>query len=126
MKRWMYKLIAFVSLGMAILGIILPGLPATEFIVLAAWAAAKGSPTVHRWIMSWPYFRNVVENWQNGKVISRRNKIHSALSMTVCFIILLVTGVPYTIVVFAVVGMGIGSYFIWKRPETQPRLPELK
>ncbi|MCE0495905.1 YbaN family protein [Vibrio salinus] len=117
MKRWIYKLIAVISLGMAVLGIILPGLPATEFILLAAWAAAKGSPRIHSWIMSWSYCREIVENWQNGKVVSRKNKIHSALSMTACFVILLIAGVPQTFVIIALLGMLVGSYFIWIRPE---------
>ncbi|MEI8631578.1 YbaN family protein [Vibrio sp. PP-XX7] len=104
MKRWMYKLIALVSLGMAVLGILLPGLPATEFIVLAAWAAAKGSPRIYAWIMSWSYCRNIIENWQNGKVISRKNKIHSAISMFACLVILLVADVSAMVVMLAVGG----------------------
>ncbi|MDW6003273.1 YbaN family protein [Vibrio mangrovi] len=117
---WVYKLIAVVSLILAIIGVILPGLPTTEFVILCAWASAKGSPTIYRFIMSKAFFRNMVENWQNGKVISRKNKILSSLSMLVCLLILLLHKVAWIWVVVSTIGMLIGSYFIWGRPERLP------
>lgn len=120
LSMWLYKLLALASLAMAVLGILLPGLPATEFVILAAWAAAKGSPTIHQWIMSVPYFRRIIDNWQHGGVISRRNKVHSALSMLACFTLLVVMEVAYLWLAVAALGMGIGAFFIWRRPETRP------
>ncbi|WP_161154191.1 YbaN family protein [Vibrio eleionomae] len=117
LKRWIYKIIAVLSLGMAVLGILLPGLPATEFIMLAAWAAAKGSPTIHHWIMSVPYFKNIIDNWRNGGMISRANKIQSAISMLCCLGVLIIMHVPVKLILLAAVGMSIGAFFIWRRPE---------
>lgn len=117
---WLYKLLAMASLAMAVVGILLPGLPATEFVILAAWAAAKGSPTIHHWIMSVPYFRRMIDNWQNGRVISRRNKIHSALSMAGCLTVLVAMEVAGIWLLVALGGMSIGAFFIWRRPESRP------
>ena len=44
LRRVAYLLLAYASLGLAILGVFLPGLPSTEFVLLAAWAAARSSP----------------------------------------------------------------------------------
>ncbi len=120
MHLWVYKLIAIVSLILAIIGAVLPGLPTTEFVILCAWASAKGSPTIHRFLMSKPFFRNMIENWQNGKVISRKNKILSAVSMSVCLLILLLHKVAWIWVAVSTIGMLIGSYYIWRRPEKVP------
>ncbi|MDW6092171.1 YbaN family protein [Vibrio rhizosphaerae] len=122
---WVYKLIAVISLILAIIGAILPGLPTTEFVILCAWASAKGSPTIHRFLMSKPFFRNMIENWQNGKVISRKNKILSALSMSVCLLILLLHKVAFVWVAVSTMGMLIGSFYIWRRPEKVPEAPDL-
>ncbi|WPC74066.1 YbaN family protein [Vibrio porteresiae] len=120
MKLWVYKCIAVLSLLLAFAGVLLPGLPATEFVILSAWAAAKGSPTIYRFIMSRPYFRDMIENWQNGRVISRKNKIISAISMSICFLILWVHHVALWVMIVATAGMLIATVIIWRRPEIRP------
>ena len=120
MKLWMYKCIAVLSLMMAFAGVLLPGLPATEFVILSAWAAAKGSPTIYRFIMSRPYFRDMIENWQNGRVITRKNKVISTISISVCFLILWVHQVALWVLVVATFGMLIALVIIWRRPEVRP------
>lgn len=120
MKLWMYKCIAVLSLMMAFAGVLLPGLPATEFVILSAWAAAKGSPTIYRFIMSRPYFRDMIENWQNGRVITRKNKVISTISISVCFLILWVHHVALWVLVVATFGMLIALVIIWRRPEVRP------
>lgn len=120
MKLWMYKCIAVLSLMMAFAGVLLPGLPATEFVILSAWAAAKGSPTIYRFIMSRPYFREMIENWQNGRVITRKNKVISTISISVCFLILWVHHVAFWVLFVATAGMLIALVIIWRRPEVPP------
>ena len=132
MRLWMYKIIAVVSLLLAFAGVLLPGLPATEFVILSAWASAKGSPTIYRFLMSKPFFRDMIFNWQNGKIISRRNKWLSTLSISVCFGILMIHNTPLWIVLSASGGMLIALCVIWRRPESieqvqnKPAFPEQK
>ena len=38
--RWLWWLLAYASLGLGIVGIVVPGLPTTPFVLLAAFAAA--------------------------------------------------------------------------------------
>ena len=44
LSRLLFGILAYVSLGIGIVAIFIPGLPTTEFILLAAWAATKSSP----------------------------------------------------------------------------------
>ncbi|MGO1296575.1 MAG: YbaN family protein [Vibrio sp.] len=118
MRLWMYKVIAVVSLLLAFAGVLLPGLPATEFVILSAWASAKGSPTIYRFLMSRAFFRDMITNWQNGKIISRRNKWLSTVSISVCFAILMLHNTPMWIILTASAGMLIALVVIWRRPES--------
>lgn len=47
-KLYFFQLLAVVSLVLAFIGVFVPGLPTTEFVLLCAWSSAKGSPRIHR------------------------------------------------------------------------------
>ncbi|MGQ5524112.1 YbaN family protein [Chitinimonas sp. PSY-7] len=74
LRRGFFWALAVVCLGMATLGFLLPGLPCTEFVLLAAWAAAKSSPQLHNRLVTHPRFGPILHNWHNGRRLSRRNK----------------------------------------------------
>ncbi|PHV10009.1 YbaN family protein [Chitinimonas sp. BJB300] len=80
--RGFYLVLAVVSLCLAVLGLLLPGLPCTEFVLLAAWAAAKSSPRLHTWLVNHPRFGPMLHNWRNGCMLSRRNKWVATASMS--------------------------------------------
>ncbi|WP_164658735.1 YbaN family protein, partial [Pseudomonas viridiflava] len=48
--RILFGLLAYVSLGIGLVAIVIPGLPTTEFILLAAWAATNSSPRLSAWL----------------------------------------------------------------------------
>ena len=52
MTRWLWWLLAYASLGIGIVGIVVPGLPTVPFVLLAAFAAARGSQRLHAWLLA--------------------------------------------------------------------------
>ena len=50
LARILFGLLAYISLGIGLIAIVVPGLPTTEFILLAAWAATKSSPRLSAWL----------------------------------------------------------------------------
>lgn len=98
-----YLLLAWFSLGLAGLGILLPGLPATEFVLVAVWMLKQ--PTIHR----------LYYDWQEHRGIALRYKIVSSVSMLLCLVILICTVKHTPSVIFAACGMGIGALYIWTR-----------
>lgn len=117
MKRVGYLLLAYASLGVALLGLVLPGLPSTEFVLLAAWAAARSSPRLSRWLENHRVFGPMLRNWRQGGVISRRHKVAASVSMCLCFGLLLWHAPPLWLVLLAGSGMGLGALMVWSRPE---------
>ncbi len=119
-KRLCYLILAYVSLAGAVLGAILPGLPTTEFVLLAAWASSKSSPRLNRWLHQHRVFGPILTNWAHGGVIARRHKLYASLSMLTCFALLLWHNPPLWLLFTAGGGMFCGAWWIWSRPESVP------
>ena len=115
-KTFMYQVIAFLSLIMAFVGVMVPGIPATEFILLCAWSSSKGSPRIYRFLHNNRFTGPVLYNWDNGKVISRSNKVISSISMFLCACLLVYSGVNSYVLFFALSGMFVGFLWMWSRP----------
>jgi uncharacterized membrane protein YbaN (DUF454 family) len=77
----LFGLLAYVSLGIGLVAIVVPGLPTTEFILLAAWAATKSSPRLSAWLENHRLFGPILFNWRNGRIIARRAKVSATVSM---------------------------------------------
>lgn len=75
MKRGAYLAAGFVSLGLALLGVVLPVLPTTPFLLLAAACFARSSPRFHRWLLDHPSFGPLVREWQEHRSIPYRTKL---------------------------------------------------
>ena len=116
-QRWLWLLLTYLSIGMAVLGAILPGLPTTEFVLLAAWAASRSSPRMAAWLENHRVFGPLLRDWQNGGRIARRSKVTASLMMLLALTIMILTVDHRLSVWFTAVGMACGALFIWTRPE---------
>ena len=81
--RWLFWLAGTVSLGLGIVGVVLPGLPTTPFVLLAAACYAKASPCLHRWLREHRLFGAMVRDWEEHRSLSRRTKRVAQISMLV-------------------------------------------
>ena len=115
--RVLFGILAYVSLAIGLIAIVVPGLPTTEFILLAAWAATRSSPRLSAWLENHRLFGPILSNWRNGRLIARRAKISATISMLICAVVMLTLldhGWP---VYLAIGGMSLGNLWIWSRPE---------
>lgn len=113
----LFALLAYTSLAIGLVAIVVPGLPTTEFILLAAWAATRSSPRLSAWLENHRLFGPMLHNWRNGKVIPRRAKVSATASMLLCAGLMLVMLDQRWPVYLALTGMGLGNLWIWSRPE---------
>lgn len=116
-QRALYLVLAGVFLCLAVAGAILPGVPMTVFVLLASWAAARGSPRLYAWLHRHRVFGPVLRDWHDGRRVSRRSKWIATLSMIVCGVILAYT-VPQRWAVWAgcLCMAGVAAW-LWRRPE---------
>ncbi|ONN68507.1 MULTISPECIES: YbaN family protein [Herbaspirillum] len=115
--RWLWLLLAYASLGIGIIALFIPGIPTTEFVLLSAWAAGRGSPRLQRWLEQHRLFGPMIHNWRHGRVVARRAKISASLMMSLCLVIMLFTVKRHWVIVLATLGMAVGAAWMWSRPE---------
>lgn len=79
----MIRLLGFLFLGVAVLGVFLPLLPTTPFVLLAAGCFAQSSERMHRWILANETFGPMVRDWEDKRCVSCRVKAIAIASMVV-------------------------------------------
>src|SRR5690554_8143835 len=74
LRRLAFLLIAWLSFGLGVIGVFVPLMPTTCFMLLAVWAASKGSPRFALWIREHPRFGPAVVAWEGERAIPRHAK----------------------------------------------------
>jgi len=122
-RRLLFLLAGWLSLGLGILGIPLPLLPTTPFLLLAAVCFARGSQRWHQWLLQHPTFGPPIVAWQRHRAIPRRVKWMGTASLLVLPPISVLVGAPLWAAGFQVlVLIGVGT-FLWTRPEPPENTP---
>lgn len=83
-----YAAVAVLCLGLGGVGVFAPLLPTTPFMLLAAWAAARGHPGLHRWLHNHPRFGPLLRHWAAERAIPRRAKLMAVAAIGVSWLLL--------------------------------------
>ena len=115
MKKFLWKVLGFLSLGMAYVGLVTPGIPYSCFVVFAAYCFAKGSPAMHAWLYNHKIFGPFLTNWGEKRVFPTKMKFFMLAMMSSSLIIM-----SFTVPVKGVVYTGIFMFFVavwaWRFP----------
>ncbi len=103
------------SLGLGIIGIFLPLLPTTPFVLLAAFFFSRSSPAVHDWLLAHRTFGPAIRDWRDNRAISRRGKTAAAIAMGAALAISLAMGVSWSLIGIQVVVMAGALTFVLTR-----------
>ena len=75
MKKIILITFGWCCVGMAFIGVFVPGIPTTIFLILALWAFARSSKKFHSWLLNHKRFGPILQNWESHKVVPRNAKI---------------------------------------------------
>jgi uncharacterized membrane protein YbaN (DUF454 family) len=120
-RRQLYVALGFAFMAIGIVGIVLPVLPTTPFMLLALWAFARGSRRFHDWLFNHQTFGPPLQRWNNHGVIPTKTKITALAIM--CLSLVYIVGfsnAPPLAVAVAAALMLVGATFIVTRPSRAP------
>lgn len=121
--RYLLIALAACSLGLGIVGIFVPGLPTTVFVLIAGWAAARSSPRFSAWLDAHPRFGPIIRDWRETGAVSRRAKWSATLVMSLSAVILFATVSRLWVAELATACMAGVAIWLWLRPERRPAPP---
>ncbi len=114
---WCFFGILFLTLGG--IGVVVPLLPTTPFVLLSAACFSRGSLRLHRWLIEHRFFGPIILNWQAHRALSPRVKRRALLMIVVSFAFSFYV-IPIDMVkgVVSVIG-AILFYWIYQLPERE-------
>lgn len=105
------------SVALGLLGIVLPLLPTTPFLLLAAFCFARSSPRLHDWLLTHRRFGPVIHNWTEHRAIPRRAKGMAILAMGGALAISVALGLRWQILAVQGAVLIVMGTFILTRPD---------
>lgn len=112
----MWRVIGGIALMLGAIGVVLPLLPTTPFVILAAFAFAKSSPDIHRWMMNNGTFGPIIADWQAHGAIAPRYKGLALATMGAALALSIVASVAAVVLTVQAVCMIAAAIFILSRP----------
>ena len=87
MKRTILISLGWLCVGLGFVGVFVPGIPTTIFLIIALWAFTKSSEKLRHWLLNHKRFGPILSNWQEHKVVPRRAKILMVVLMSLAVIL---------------------------------------
>ena len=124
--RALFAVAGALALLAGVIGIFLPVLPTTPFVLLAAACFARSSPRIHGWLLAHRLFGPMIATWQRERALPKRVKWIALCSMgfSLGLSILLMQGQPWLQLMLGMLGLALGTW-VMRLPEPKPALARL-
>lgn len=115
--RWVYFGFGSLMVAIGAVGVVLPGLPTTPFLIVAVWCFARSSQRFERYLLDHKTFGPSLRAWKEKGAIPLRAKILSVSMMSISFPLFLLTMHPSFVFALLVAGfMLAGAAYVLSRP----------
>lgn len=115
--RYLWITLGLLSVMLGTAGVVLPLLPTTPFMLLAAACFAKSSPWLHDWLLKHRQFGPAIRDWRDHRAISPKAKRMALTAMTAAFGISLILGLGWKVLGVQALVLALMGSWIWTRAE---------
>ncbi len=114
-KKYFYITLGFIALGLGLVGVILPILPTTPFLLLTSFCFAKGSDRFHVWFTNTNIYKKHLESFVKERAMTLKQKVVllSFVNFMLAFPLILVDVLPMRITIIVLIIIKL-YYFIFK------------
>ena len=119
-----WRVLGCAALALGGLGVVLPLLPTTPLVILAAFAFAKSSPALHDWLLRNPTFGPIIADWRANGAIAPRHKAMAVSMMIAALVLSVAMAVPVFVLVLQSLCMLGAAGFVLSRPSHGLAVPD--
>ena len=114
--RWPFLILGFAAVAVGLVGVVVPLLPTTPFLIVAAWCFARSSQRLHDWLYGHRLFGPMLRDWDENRVIPTWAKVCACTAMAASFTYVVLTrDLPvWLLAVTALCLIAIAAYILSK------------
>lgn len=114
-KKYFYITLGFITLGLGLIGVILPILPTTPFLLVTSFCFAKGSERFHTWFINTNIYKKHLESFVKERAMTLKQKVVllSFVNFMLAFPLILVDVLPMRITIIVLIIIKL-YYFIFR------------
>ena len=114
-KKYFYITLGFIALGLGLVGVILPILPTTPFLLLTSFCFAKGSERFHVWFTNTNIYKKHLESFVRERAMTLKQKVVllGFVNFMLAFPLILVDVLPMRITIIVLIIIKL-YYFIFR------------
>ena len=118
-KKLLYQALGIFCVGMAYIGFVVPGIPFSIFLVIAAWAFAKSSPKMEAWLYNHPWFGKFLTEWNYHRVFPTKAKIGMIIVMASTLAVTFHITHNMNMLIWTGAFMACVAIWAWRYPSTK-------
>lgn len=114
---WLWLILGHVAFSVGMIGIFVPLLPTTPFVLVAAFCYGKGSKRFEDWMINHPRFGPGIIMWRRHRSIPLKAKVVATLMIGISVTwVALLPHIPLVAKIAMFVTVGSVVVYIWSRP----------
>jgi hypothetical protein len=120
-RKWLLVFAGISSLTLGLIGIFVPLLPTTPFLLLAAFCFARSSERLHQWLINHRLFGSYIRNYQEYRAITKQVKIATLILLwgTIGYTVVAVLNLWYLRILLLLVAVGVTVHVLMLKTLTQ-------
>lgn len=121
LARGVWLALGLICVTLGFIGAVVPLMPTTVFLIVAAASFARSSPRLEAWLLDHPRFGSTLRAWRRNRAIPRAAKVMACLGMTTSLALFWWSAHPHwPLLLLVAMILGLCAAYVVSRPSPSP------